>query len=80
MGWLSVGTERWNTRQLAPLITRTEAKLQPVRAEFRQKSPHLESETVESACWEATTLHQDEIDYIGEELTDILGRHYTLQD
>ena len=63
-----------------PLITRTEAKLQPVHAEFRQQSPHLESETVESACWEATTLHQDEIDYIGEELTDILGRHYTLQD
>jgi hypothetical protein len=39
------------------LITRTEAKLQPVRAEFRQKSPHLESETIEETCWEEATLH-----------------------
>jgi hypothetical protein len=62
------------------LITRTEAKMQPVRTEFRQKSPHLESEAVEEASWEATTLHQEEIDYVGEGLTDILGRHYTLQD
>ncbi len=62
------------------LITRTEAKLQPVRTEFRQKSPHLESETIEETCWEAAALHQEEIDYVGEELADILGRHYTLQD
>lgn len=62
------------------LITRTEAKTQPVRGEFRQKSPHLESETVESVCWEAAALHQEEIDYVGEGLTEILGRHYTLQD
>jgi hypothetical protein len=46
--------------------------------EFRQKSPHLESETVEEASWEATALHQEEIDYVGEELTDLLGRYYTL--
>lgn len=62
------------------LITRTEAKTQPVRGEFRQKSPHLESETVENACWESAALHQEEIEYVEESLADILGRHYTLQD
>ena len=60
------------------LITRTEAKMQPVRMEFRQKSPHLESETVEEASWEAATLHQEEIAYVGTTLTDLLGRHYAL--
>jgi len=38
------------------LITRTEAKMQPVRAEFRQKSPHLESETIEEFSWEVAEL------------------------
>ncbi len=60
------------------LITRTEAKMQPVRMEFRQKSPHLESETVEEASWEAATLHHEEIAYVGSALTDLLGRHYAL--
>jgi len=58
------------------LITRDEARAQPVRMEFRQKSPHLESETVEEATWETTMLHQEEIRYVGLELTDLLGRHY----
>ena len=40
-----------------PLISRAEAKLQPVRAEFRLKSPHLETETVETASWAAAALH-----------------------
>jgi hypothetical protein len=60
------------------LITRTEAKMQPVRMEFRQNSPHLESETVEEASWKAATLHQEEIAYVGVALTDLLGRHYAL--
>jgi len=60
------------------LITRTEAKLQPVRMEFRQKSPHLESETIEEACWEVATLQHDEVKYVGTSLVDILGRHFTL--
>ena len=32
-----------------PLISRGEARLQPVRTEFRSKSPHLETEVVETA-------------------------------
>ena len=63
-----------------PLISRAEAKLKPVRAEFRLKSPHLETETVETASWEAATLHQEELSYVGEGLADILGRHFTLLD
>jgi len=39
------------------LITRTEARNQPVRMEFRQKSPHLESEVIEEAGWETSMLH-----------------------
>jgi hypothetical protein len=35
---------------------------------------------VEEASWEAATLHQEEIDYVGSTLTDLLGRHYALQD
>jgi hypothetical protein len=35
---------------------------------------------VEEASWEAATLHQEEIDYVGTTLTDLLGRHYALQD
>jgi hypothetical protein len=35
---------------------------------------------VESACWETAALHQEELQYVGEELAEILGRHYALQD
>jgi len=63
-----------------PLISRAEAKLQPVRAEFRLKSPHLETETVETTSWEAAALHLEELSYVGEGLADVLGRHFTMLD
>ena len=41
---------RGSARQL-PLISRTAARDQPVRAVFRLRSPHLESEYVEVGSW-----------------------------
>jgi len=57
-----------------PLITRNQAREQPVRMQFRLQSPHLESEMIEEASWEAAALHQEEALYVGSGLTDILGR------
>lgn len=59
-----------------PCITRRESRETPVRAEFRLKSPHLESEeAVNESCWEAATLQVEEKEYVGNSLIDLLGRH-----
>ena len=62
------------TSRQIPLIPRTHARDQPVRATFRLRSPHLESECVEAVSWQDALLHQEEAEYVGEGLACILGR------
>jgi hypothetical protein len=59
---------------MLPLIDRYEARNAPVRAEFRLKSPHLESEEVETPSWEAAAIQVEEAEYVGNNLVDMLGR------
>ena len=60
------------TTQL-PLVTRTQAREQPVRALFRLRSPHLEAESAAVGSWQEALLTTEETEYVGEGLAQLLG-------
>ena len=53
---------------ILPLITRAQARDQPVRALFRLRSPHLEAEPAQIDSWQEALLTSEEVEYVGEGL------------